>query len=187
MVEWLNEEKSRRKRRKTTKGSQQALPDTPNETPSLEPNGDDKEPDLSKLEHILSAFVKGSVMSTPKLAPKSPHILPRKGSIGRMLKRSNAPTLSSDTEFFGDEVLVPNVETILDNTKALAYAGGTGEDEASGNTKKKDQKNWNQFKEDVLTITHTLGLKGWRRIPMNSAADIDVARLSGKIYRFGRH
>ena len=181
VVEWLNDEKTKRKARKSKKASQTASShDASNETPRLEPSGDDGETDLQKLEHILSNFVKGSVMSTPKLMPKSPHLLPRKGSIGRLLKRGSTAGLSSDTEFFGDEVLVPNVETDLDNSKTMAYTGGTTDGDVD-KVKKKDQKNWIKFKEDVLTITHTLRLKGWRRIPMENASELDIARLSGKL------
>ena len=89
VVEWLNEEKSKRKRRRMRKDSQQNLPVTPGETPRSEPAADEAEIDLTKLEHILSGFVKGSVMSTPKTIPKSPHILPRRGSLAKLLKRSS--------------------------------------------------------------------------------------------------
>ncbi|RMZ76252.1 hypothetical protein DV738_g5061, partial [Chaetothyriales sp. CBS 135597] len=160
VIEWLREEKSKRRRR---------LP------------ADEAEVDLAKLEHILSGIFHPSLIATPKLAPRSPYLGARRGSLAKALKRSSIPTPSSDTDYFGDEILVPNVEATLDNSKAMAYTGGAGELEASDKQARKDRRNWVKFKEDILTITHTLRLKGWRRIPIENASDLDVARLSGAL------
>ena len=86
---------------------------------------------------------------------------------------------SDDTDFFGDDILVPNVETDLDNSKTMAYTGGITDGDTSENAQSRDQKCWIKFKEDILTITHTLRLKGWRKIPIDRGVEIDVARLSG--------
>ena len=90
---------------------------------------------------------------------------------------------SSDTEFFGDEVLVPNVEAGLDNSKTLAYAGGSADSDTSDKNTRKEQKQWRVFKQDIVRLTHTLKLKGWRRIPIDHGGEIDVARLSGTRHR----
>ncbi|RMZ86490.1 hypothetical protein DV736_g6285, partial [Chaetothyriales sp. CBS 134916] len=166
VLEWLKEEKSKGKKRKN------GDPDVP---------GDEGEVDLAKLEQILSGLFQPSLIGTPKLAPRSPHLGARRGSLGKVLKRSSVPPASSDTEYFGDDILVPNVEATLDNSKTMAYSGGAGDVETSDKQSKKDRKNWIKFKEDILTITHTLRLKGWRRIPIENAADLDVARLSGAL------
>lgn len=141
---------------------------------------DDSDLALDKLEGILSGFMRSPWISTPKLTPKSPMLLARKGSIARILKRPSIPDLSSGTDWHGDEFLVPNVEADLDNTKTMSYTGGVTDADTSEKAKKKDRKHWVKFKEDILRLTHTLQLRGWRRVLMEEADEIDVARLSGK-------
>ena len=200
VAEWLHQEKAKRskkKKKKPRRAEKEIAPDEDDDEddagqPPEEPTGEDPEPDLSTLEGILAGYMKSSTGGTPRLLPKSSGILSRKGSIAKKFKRNSVAPQSSDTEFFGDEVLVPNVEAGLDNTKTLAYTGGSADadpdTDASDKAKKKDQKHWNTFKQDILRLTHTLRLKGWRRIPIEQGGELDVARLSGtKFADFCKH
>jgi choline kinase len=82
------------------------------------------------------------------------------------------------------EPATPSVDAVLDNTKTLSYTGGSAESD-NGDTasirKAKDREAWVVFKSEILRLTHTLQLKGWRKLPMDLAAEIDVERLSGAL------
>lgn len=137
---------------------------------------------LDKLETILAGFTASYLQNLPKLANKSSTSLFRKGSIAKKFtKRGSIAPQSSDTEFFGDDILVPNVEATLDNAKTLAYTGGSADADTSDVAKRRDLEHWVTFKREVVRLTHTLRLKGWRQIPIDNSADIDVARLSGAL------
>jgi choline kinase len=45
----------------------------------------------------------------------------------------------------------------------------------------KERKAWLVFKNEVIRLTHTLRLKGWRRVPLDSGDTISVERLSGAL------
>ena len=193
--EWLRKEKSKAFRRKMA-NHQHGHKKSSSLDPSVAEakDGDRSQQELGegdsgialeKLETIMAAYMKTAASKmdarSPMLAPRSPGPATpsRKSSIASKFKRNSVVNLSSDTEFFGDEVLVPGVEANLDNSRTLAYSGGI--DEGDDKTKGKDYKCWVTFKEDILRITHTLKLKGWRRIQMEDAAKLDVARLSGAL------
>ena len=40
---------------------------------------------------------------------------------------------------------------------------------------------WVTFKNEIVRLAHTLRLKGWRRVPLDGGADIEVERLSGAL------
>ncbi|KAL4809274.1 kinase-like domain-containing protein [Aspergillus unguis] len=89
----------------------------------------------------------------------------------------------SDSEYELDSI-TPSVDAVLDNSKTLSYTGGSaeGEDNDSASiSRAKDREAWVVFKSELLRLTHTLQLKGWRKLPMNLAAEIDVERLSGAL------
>lgn len=199
VADWLSKEKAKRYRSKMSQYHAKSPMDpvvADGDDPDAlheQPPAPDHDLALDKLESIMSSYFKSAtsnlaktVSRSPEIAPRSPGLTPRspylapsrKSSLASKLKRNSVINLSSDTEFFGDEVLVPNVEALLDNSKTLAYTGGAGDDDQ---LKRKDKKYWVTFKEDVLRLTHTLKLKGWRRVPMERAGDIDVARLSGAL------
>jgi choline kinase len=186
VVDWLHKEKSKRHKHKLTQYQAKTPVDghvpSPDDTDGLPPSesGPDSDLALDKLETILGSYVKTMAARSPLQTPKSPLLgALRKSSIASKFKRKNSMVQpSSDTEFFGDEVMVPNVEASLDNSKTLAYTGGSGEEVATGG---KQSKHWVVFKEDILRLTHTLKLKGWRRIPMDRAGDLEVTRLSGAL------
>ncbi|KAK5054038.1 hypothetical protein LTR84_002000 [Exophiala bonariae] len=207
VVDWLQEEKSKQHKRRHA-ARQHLQPhihaqsqhhhhhhhrrhtgdQTPDgaSTPPVQQRGEstdhDHEVSLDKLENILAGFTASYLQSLPKLTHKSSTNLFRKGSIAKKFtRRGSTVPQSSDTEFFGDDILVPNVEANLDNSKTLAYTGGSADTDTSDTAKRRDLEHWVAFKQEVVRLTHTLRLRGWRQIPIENAADIDVARLSGAL------
>lgn len=94
-------------------------------------------------------------------------------------------TVSSDTEFHDGDVLVPSCDAVLDNSKTLSYSGGksTSLDENSESNEKegRERKAWISFKNEIIRLAHTLRLKGWRRVALDSGESISVERLSGAL------
>ncbi|KAI2639324.1 kinase-like protein [Xylaria nigripes] len=115
-----------------------------------------------------------------------PHYSPRlsRKSQRRRAVAAHRPA-SSDTEFYDGDVLVPSCDGILDNSKALSYLGGNAADEdiapAPKKTDEKDHHTWLVFKSEIIRLAHTLRLKGWRRVPLDSGDAISVERLSGAL------
>jgi choline kinase len=109
--------------------------------------------------------------------------------LGRKHRKRPSKTLSraasSDTEWFDGDVIVPSCEVFLDNSKTLAYTGGktNADDSASISSRKeeKDKQHWISFKNEIIRLAHTLRLKGWRRVPLDSGESISVERLSGAL------
>jgi choline kinase len=97
--------------------------------------------------------------------------------------------VSSDTDYFdGAEDLVPSCEAVLDNSKTMAYGGGGAESlsesldsSQASRSSKKEKEAWATFKYEIVRITHTLRLKGWRRVPLDESNEIEVTRLSGAL------
>lgn len=192
VVEWLQEEKAKRKKRKHHRHHDLHLSHhTKTHTDQSDdafPNGHDGnfDPDaelsLEKLENILSGFTGTTSQLGSKLSHKSSATTLRRASIAKKYKQHRGSVAaSSDTEFFGDDILVPTVEAYLDNSKTMAFTGGTGQVDTSETAKRRDLDHWVRFKQDIVRLTHTLKLKGWRRIPIDRAEDIDVVRLSGAL------
>lgn len=144
---------------------------------------------LEKLEQILSMSMDtdrdGS--RTPTEDRKDSYFprqkAKRQGSKG--LPRRSSTIVSSDTEYHEPDIDVPSAEVTLDNSKTLGYNGGVASSEADlTNPKKraaKEKEAWMQFKSEIVRLTHTLRLKGWRRMPLDRSGDIDVERLSGAL------
>lgn len=116
-----------------------------------------------------------------------PHYSPRPGKRSQR-KRSLTlhRTASSDTEYHDGDIRVPTCDVVLDNSKTLGYSGGkpsaSTDDFSSSNKKEeKERKAWITFKNEIIKLAHTLRLKGWRRVPLDSGEDIDVTRLSGAL------
>ncbi|KAI1099586.1 kinase-like protein [Jackrogersella minutella] len=117
-----------------------------------------------------------------------PHYSPKLGKRSSQRRRSVTlhRTASSDTEYHDGDVLVPTCDAVLDNSKTLGYSGGkpsSTDDVASFLSKKeeKERRAWVTFKNEIIKLSHTLRLKGWRRVPLDSGEDIDVTRLSGAL------
>ncbi|KAI3341040.1 kinase-like domain-containing protein [Ustulina deusta] len=115
-----------------------------------------------------------------------PHHSPR---LGRKSQRRRSIALnraaSSDTEYHDGDVLVPGCDGVLDNSKTLSYTGGnaTGGEAVSASKRReeKERKAWLAFKSEIIRLTHTLRLKGWRRVPLDGGDMISVERLSGAL------
>ncbi|KAL8964577.1 MAG: hypothetical protein Q9183_004355, partial [Haloplaca sp. 2 TL-2023] len=115
------------------------------------------------------------------VSPRKTSIASKRGSIKRLLRKKS--TVSSDTDYQDYEKRVPSVEVTLDNTKTMSYTGGAASSQVSlvGSSKKaKEADAWNYFKNEIVRLTHTLRLKGWRQVPLEGA-DIGVERLSGAL------
>ncbi|KAI2619580.1 kinase-like protein [Hypoxylon sp. NC1633] len=116
-----------------------------------------------------------------------PHYSPKLGRRHQRRRSTNLQrTASSDTEYHDGDIYVPTCDVLLDNSRTLGYSGGkpsSADDAASLSSKKeeKERKAWIVFKSEIVKLAHTLRLKGWRRVPLDSGEDIDVTRLSGAL------
>lgn len=191
--EWLHHEKTRRQNRKARKA--EATPHATNENKSAEeddvlerPSSDTSDNSnnskstfsLDKLEKILLQYATTRPRSAMGLHHKQPV---KRQSRHRLtgLRRGSA----SESELTDVDGAPPGVEAFLDNTKTLAYTGGAAVEEiadSSASVKQaKDAEAWVIFKTEIVRIVHTLQLKGWRRVPADLAAEIEVVRLSGAL------
>lgn len=136
---------------------------------------------LDKLERILANYAATTKESPPSQtgARRTPFGLLRKSSVARKLK-PRSMTIPSDTEQDG-ELLVPNVEATLDNSKTMAYSGGSADGDTGSAPSLKDKENWATFKREIVRLTHTLKLKRWKGVPIENGGDISVERLSGAL------
>lgn len=136
--------------------------------------------DLERLEDI----VKHS-LSIDKRRKGSTTSLRRKGSLKRLQRKQS--TASSDTEHLDHDVNVPSTDAVLDNSKTMSYTGGASDDsDYSGDELERsasyhDRDAWSKFKFEIVRLTHTLRLKGWRRVPLEFSSEIRVQRLSGAL------
>jgi choline kinase len=176
VVMWLQEEKAKRGLHRTKPVGQVAEGDSERPTTPGQPHpgSETQLPDdalaLDKLERILAGFNAASLSRRGSR---------RKSSISKRLKRG-LTAASSDTEYQDGDMLVPNVEAVLDNSKIVTNPSAQTDNDIT-TVKSKDKEQWNAFKCEVVRLTHTLRLKGWRRVPMERGADIDVQRLSGAL------
>ncbi|KAK5116426.1 hypothetical protein LTR62_007973 [Meristemomyces frigidus] len=140
-------------------------------------------PDLDGLEDIL----KHSLHLDRFPNRRSVSNLRRRPSIKKLQRKSSAG-ISSDTDYFESEFYVPSCDAVLDNSKTLSYTGGASDDsdissgdELSRSASYRDQDAWSTFKLEIVRLTHTLRLKGWRKVPMDMSGAITVQRLSGAL------
>ncbi|DAA74104.1 TPA_exp: putative Choline kinase [Trichophyton benhamiae CBS 112371] len=142
---------------------------------------------LEKLEKILSQYSTDG-FSGPAGAPWRRR---RGGSWGqgkrgyglKGLRRGSA----SDSDYTDNEMSVPSADVVLDNSKTLLYSGGEADSdtltqpEGSKPATSKDKEYWLYFKSEIVRLTHTLGFKGWRRVPLDAGGEVEVVRLSGAL------
>ena len=144
---------------------------------------------LEKLEQILTKSMDlGTDGSVTPTGDKTDSYFPRlktKRQGSKKLLRKSSTMLSSDTEYQEPDIDVPSAEVILDNSKTLGYSGGgaISEVDLTNSNKRavKEKEAWLHFKREIVRLCHTLRLKGWRRLPLELAKDIDVERLSGAL------
>jgi choline kinase len=179
VVTWLHEEKARLDLHRPKPAGQAAEGDseppiTPGQpVPGSETQLSDDALALDKLERILAGFNVAGLGHRGSIRGR------RKSSIAKKLKRG-LTAASSDTEYQDGDMLVPNVEAVLDNSKIMNNPTAQTDNDIT-TVKSKDKEQWMAFKCEVVRLTHTLRLKGWRRVPMERGADIDVQRLSGAL------
>lgn len=177
---WLREERKKRDARKKRKADAQAQEesvsqDESNATSSSRRRSSAESVDLSKLEQILKESVH---FDKPRRSSLLHPALRKRPSVKSLHKSSSNAGHSSDTEFYDGDVLVPSAEAWLDNTKTLSTAPGA---EATENLTSSTRQAWASFKFEIVRLTHTLRIKGWRRVPMEMSNEITVERLSGAL------
>ncbi|KAF2740788.1 kinase-like protein [Polyplosphaeria fusca] len=134
------------------------------------------------LDHLAKILEKSLSM---KLGDESAQKRRSSRKLSTIMKRQS--TVSDDTDYFeGVDPFVPSCEAVLDNSKTLAYGGGAPETVADSgasmrSTHCKDKEAWATFKHEIVRLSHTLKLKGWRRVPLEQSNEIDVERLSGAL------
>jgi choline kinase len=195
VADWLEREKVKKQHKKFGKHSPRQKsphshvnttvpPPTRLRADSIE--SDSSDVSLDRLQRILddnmAALGLNSVSSSSLASLSSrPRQNPRKKS-SKILTRAMA---SSDTEWFDGDIVVPSCDAFLDNSKTLSYTGGkaAADDSASisGRREEKEKQNWLTFKNEIIRIAHTLRLKGWRQVPLDSGESISVERLSGAL------
>ncbi|KAL2871846.1 putative choline kinase [Aspergillus lucknowensis] len=187
VYEWLSREKSKRKNsRKSHDSVKGAGNDGDNEggergdgvpLAKTASQSSDSTLALDGLEKILLQFA-SRYDSRPASTCSSRRSTRRRAPL-KGLRRGSASESDYDTD-----LAPPAVDAILDNARTLSYTGGSAESE-NGDTasirRAKDREAWVVFKSELLRLTHTLQLKGWRKLPMDLAAEIDVERLSGAL------
>ncbi|KAJ5625027.1 hypothetical protein N7510_001336 [Penicillium lagena] len=181
VYDWLQHEKARRKTRKARKsaelGVQEDAPadvDGPVEGSNHVPS--ESSFSLEKLEKILVQY------GNSRYGTAVGHVQSARRSYRRRhkgLRRGSA----SESDTTDVEAAVPSVDAALDNSKTLTYTGGTAaeEDDAASEKPAADREAWVTFKTEIVRLAHTLQLKGWRKVSMDAAAEIEVIRLSGAL------
>lgn len=179
---WVRDEKERRARRKQKRHAAKSGASTAEGTSaeaSRRGSESDNTDELNKLEDILKRTATLEVSQNRK--PNLKHKL----SLKKLHKRK-ASNASSDTEYVDGDVLVPSCDVVLDNSKTIAQPGGASEsddesDQLKSTPSRRDFDAWASFKFEIVRLTHTLRLKGWRRVPMDLSNQITVERLSGAL------
>jgi choline kinase len=188
---WLKSERSRRASRKAkrkaakdARHSGEPKDDTKDQLDvpqNSRGRSDSDSSDGSVALDQLAGILERTMNMTPADAKKKvSHV--RRMSIG--LKRHSAVSVDSDY-FDSIDQLVPSCDAVLDNSKTMAYsvddADSEPENEVSEKRRRKEREAWTTFRYEILRLTHTLKLKGWRRVAMEQHDEIDVQRLSGAL------
>ncbi|KAK1990977.1 choline/ethanolamine kinase [Colletotrichum falcatum] len=201
--DWLEHERKKKAARKTKASSRRRSPQSKakkERSPTPEAAATAAEPPVSRsrsdsidsdssdisfdrLQKIIEdSMASMGINSVPQMAPKvgrRPSARLRKSQSRSSLHR----TASSDTDYVGDDVLVPTCDAVLDNSKTLSYSGGgkSTDDLTLGSKADDKEKAWATFKNEIVRLTHTLKIKGWRRVPLDSGNSVIVQRLSGAL------
>ncbi|KAF9879611.1 choline kinase [Colletotrichum karsti] len=196
LSDWLEHEKKKKASRKSktsprrrspqskTKTETQSQPDVQAAPRSRSDSIDSDSSDVSfdRLQKIIDdSMASLGISSVPQSGPR----LGRRTS-GRLKKSLSRNmfhrTASSDTDYIGDDVVVPTCDAVLDNSKTLSYNAGKSTDDLSLGGKVDDKdKAWAIFKNEIVRLTHTLKIKGWRRVPLDCGNRLSVQRLSGAL------
>ena len=196
VAEWLHQEKSKRA---TRMGRSHGLSNAgqPSATPSISIESAEEMTHrmrraseasegslaLEKLEQIIADYASAGKTKLTDAMHGQGRRRAKMASVFKS-KRASVPA-TSDTEYHDGDVMVPSADVYLDNSKTMAYTGGAIEQDGSSETVSKrtakDREHWITFKKEIVRLTHTLRLKGWRRVPIENGGEIDVERLSGAL------
>ncbi|KUI55994.1 Choline kinase [Cytospora mali] len=151
-------------------------------TTSIDSNSSDVS--LDRLQRILDDSMAALGLNSmshygAKLGRRSSH---RKKLTSRSAQHL-ARAASSDTDFHDGDVLVPSCDAVLDNSNTLKYSQAGPDDSVSISSKReeKEKQAWITFRNEIIRLAHTLRLKGWRRVALDSGDEIQVERLSGAL------
>ncbi|THW05388.1 kinase-like protein [Aureobasidium pullulans] len=182
---WLREERKKRDARKTRKTADSQSHEEvhshegANMAHRSRRRSSGESVDLSRLEQILKESVH---FEKPRRSSLLHPSIRKRPSVKNLHKSSSNAGHSSDTEFFDGDALVPSAEAWLDNTKTLASAGGAADPaESTESLGLGTRQAWSSFKYEIVRLTHTLRIKGWRRVPMDMSNECTVERLSGAL------
>lgn len=195
---WIKEKRAKRHRRKAgrhhhlhlhghhgdnfqpSSPKSKALDDASETRQRRDSDASDESIDLENLERIVKHTLtlrRPSTRKTPSLKSR--------GSVRKLLRKQSS---ASDTEYLDGDVLVPSCDAVLDNSKTLAYTGGASDisDESESEELQRvrshiDADAWSRFKFEIVRLSHTLRLKGWRKVSMEMSGSIEVRRLSGAL------
>lgn len=209
IAEWLQREKAKRESKKPRKHHHrphirrkhraEAQGDSAPEEPEAEAevevslhrttSADSNSSDVSldRLQRILDDSMAAlGLNSIPHFGPKLGRRESRRSKkYGSRSSLHLSRAASSDTDYVDGDVLVPSCDAVLDNTKTLKYgqASASADDSASISHRReeKERQVWTTFKNEIIRLAHTLRLKGWRRVALDSGDDITVQRLSGAL------
>lgn len=209
VAEWLQHEKTKRANRKRLRVPRRKTPPTtsPPTPDSTAPEvsttdreraasfgSDSSEASFDRLQRILDDGMAALGLNPHALTHSTPHLSRRrsKRSLSHKSLSQLVRTASSDTEYHDGDVHVPSCDGFLDNSKSLSYTGGKrgggggGADDSNASVtslraQEKERQAWLTFKNEIIRLAHTLRLKGWRRVPLESGDRISVERLSGAL------
>jgi len=136
--------------------------------------------DLEKLENLLERGLMLSNNTMDKPNSRASHGVANRQSSSRKLRQMSL-NAGSDTDYQDGDIRVPSCEAILDNSKTLSYMGGSTDTPETDKEFSNSRVAWETFKYEIVRLTHTLKLKGWRQVPMERSKEIDVERLSGAL------
>jgi choline kinase len=200
VTSWLKSEKSRRSARKAKRKAtaakvasdvEQSLREAKRDSSETHATQERRSSDSSEGSVALDqlAMILERTMSIK--STDSPSRLHRAATHSRKLStlfKRNSAISSGEDHFDSIDQLVPGCEAVLDNSKTMTYGAGGPDSESTDDLTrvasrraKKEKEAWATFKYEIVRITHTLKLKGWRRVPLEMSGEISVDRLSGAL------
>ena len=182
--QWLDAEKARKLARRQSRSHKKHAEDTSgNPSDTRRDSSDSDEAALNRLEQIIANTKLDEKNLLVPGGSRRPSYSSRKISAKHLLRRKSTAA-SSDTDYTDGDILVPSAEVVLDNTKTLKYSnsddvGSTPDLQRQTKRREKEKEAWLSFKNEIVRLSHTLKLKGWRRVPLDHGGEITVERLSG--------
>jgi choline kinase len=190
---WIHEKRAKRSLRRAARHGRSETPQDESEqngadsaaSPQRRPSdASDDSVDLEKLERIVKQNLTIRQSSTRRAMS-----LRSRPSVRKMFRKQSAS--ATDTESLDPDVHVPSCDVVLDNSRTLAYSGGVSDlsdndDDADGDelqrmASHRDVDAWAKFRFEIVRLSHTLRIKGWRKVPLERSAAIAVQRLSGAL------